>query len=321
MLNYIWVGLIVIAISSAIGTDIYREVNNSYQNGKELEATYLQTSNLREEATGKIQIQKDKFNEHYKTSTSSNLELPILISKEPNGIRKFTIDINNNSPEIWKEMSQGALNKEKLSGVISEMLLTETENIFIIKIKIENISYIKLKSVTNATFDYAATAVTLALGLIGIMALWLGIMKIAEEAGFLKILTTVVRPITKKLFPDIPHDHPAIAAIVMNISASMLGLNNAATPMGLKAMEELNKLNTKIGTATNSMCTFLVINTSGLTLIPATVLAIRAAMGSANPGIIIAPSIFGAICAATAGLIAVKILQRMKRFQISNNID
>ncbi|MSQ46608.1 MAG: nucleoside recognition protein [Ignavibacteria bacterium] len=213
-------------------------------------------------------------------------------------------------------MSKGSSATGKLSGVISNMLLTEKENVYQINLAIEKINYLKLKAVTNAAFDYAGTAVTLALGLIGVMALWLGIMKIADEAGFLKIVTKLVSPITKRLFPDVPPDHPAVAAMVMNISANMLGLNNAATPMGLKAMEELNKLNTKVGTATNAMCTFLVINTAGLTLIPATVLAIRSAMGSSNPGIIIAPSIFGAGCATVAGLVAVKILQRMKRFSI-----
>jgi len=124
-------------------------------------------------------------------------------------------------------------------------------------------------------------------------------------------------PITKRLFPDVPPDHPAIGAMMMNIAANMLGLNNAATPLGLKAMEELNKLNTKAGTATNAMCTFLVINTSGLTLIPATAIAIRAGLGSVDPGIIIGTSIFGAGCATLAGLIAVKVLQRIPIYKIT----
>ena len=112
-----------------------------------------------------------------------------------------------------------------------------------------------------------------------------------------------------------PPDHPAVGAMIMNISANMLGLSNAATPFGLKAMEELNKLNPKIGTATNAMCTFLAINTAGLVIIPATAIAVRAAAGSANPGLIIGTSIVGAGCATIAGLVAVKLLQRLPRFR------
>ncbi|MBI3579986.1 MAG: nucleoside recognition protein [Ignavibacteriales bacterium] len=164
-------------------------------------------------------------------------------------------------------------------------------------------------------------AVDIALGLIGIMALWLGIMKVAEEAGLLKIVTRMLTPVTKRLFPEIPPDHPAVGAMIMNIAANMLGLNNAATPLGLKAMEELNKLNPKIGTATNAMCTFLVINTGGLVLIPATAIAVRAAVGSVNPGIIIGTSIFGAGCATVGGLIAAKILERLPRYKKEMEVE
>jgi spore maturation protein A len=180
----------------------------------------------------------------------------------------------------------------------------------------ETIRFVKLRAVTNAALEYANIAVDIALGLIGIMALWLGLIKVAEEAGLVTVLTRLLRPITVRLFPDVPPDHPAVGAMIMNISANMLGLNNAATPLGLKAMEELNKINPKVGTATNAMCTFLVINTAGMTLLPATAIAIRAASGSANPGIIIGTSLFGAFCATVAGLIAVKLLQRMKYFRV-----
>ena len=173
----------------------------------------------------------------------------------------------------------------------------------------------KIKAVTEAALDYASTAVTIALGLIGIMALWLGVMKVAEEAGLLRVVTRMLTPVTKRIFPDIPTDHPAIGAMIMNIAANMLGLSNAATPLGLKAMEELNKLNPKAGTATNSMITFLTINTGGLILIPATAIAVRAAAGSANPGIIIGTSIVGAGCATVAGIIAAKLLQRLPRYR------
>ena len=142
------------------------------------------------------------------------------------------------------------------------------------------------------------------------MALWLGVMKVAEEAGLIAIIANWLKPVTTRLFPDVPADHPAMGSMIMNISANMLGLGNAATPFGLKAMEELDKLNPNKGTATNAMCTFLAINTAGMTLIPATAIAIRAAAGSSEPAIIIGTSLFGAFCATVAGIISVKILEK-----------
>ena len=119
-----------------------------------------------------------------------------------------------------------------------------------------------IDAVTQAAIDTAKTAVEIAIGLIGIMALWLGTMKIAEESGLIRIIARAIRPITIRLFPDVPEDHPAIGSIILNMAANLLGLGNAATPLGLKAMEELQDLNPEKETATNAMCTFLAINTS-----------------------------------------------------------
>ncbi|MBK7499537.1 MAG: nucleoside recognition protein [Ignavibacteriales bacterium] len=173
-----------------------------------------------------------------------------------------------------------------------------------------------MKRVTNDSINIAGTAVEIALGLIGIMAMWLGVMKVAEQAGLIKIIANWLKPITKKLFPEIPPDHPAVGAMVMNISANMLGLGNAATPFGLKAMEEMDTLNPNKGTATNSMVTFLAINTAGMTIIPATAIAIRAAAGSADPTIIIATSLFGSTCATITGLTVAKLFEK---FPIEKN--
>lgn len=171
----------------------------------------------------------------------------------------------------------------------------------------------KLGQVTSAAIEAANTAVEISIGLIGVMALWLGVMKIAEEAGLTKVLAKMVKPITRWLFPTIPSEHPAIGAMIMNIAANMLGLSNAATPLGLKAMEELDKLNPKKGEATDDMCTFLVLNTSAITLIPATAIAIRASLGSQNPQMIIVPSILAATCATIVGVTTVKLIQRFNK--------
>ena len=163
--------------------------------------------------------------------------------------------------------------------------------------------------VTQAAFDYAKVSVDIAIGLIGIMALWLGVMKIAEEAGLVQILAKVLKPISKRLFPELPHDHPAIGAMALNLSASWLGLGNAATPLGLKAMEHLQELNTQKDTASNSMCMFLALNTASITLIPATIIAVRVQADSANPMAIIGTTIFASGCATIAAIIAAKSLE------------
>lgn len=173
----------------------------------------------------------------------------------------------------------------------------------------------RLSEVTKAAFDMAETSVNIAIGLIGIMALWLGIMKIAEESGLMKILAKLIKPISKRLFPEIPADHPAIASIVLNLSANWLGLSNAATPLGLKAMEDLQKINNKKDVASNSMVMFLALNTASITLIPATIIGVRITLHSQNPQEIIFTTIFAGLCATTTGVIAAKLLEKLPVFK------
>ena len=170
-----------------------------------------------------------------------------------------------------------------------------------------------IDAVTQAAIDMAKTAVEIAIGLIGIMALWLGTMKIAEESGLIRIIARAIRPITIRLFPDVPEDHPAIGSIILNMAANLLGLGNAATPLGLKAMEELQELNPEKDTATNAMCTFLAINTSSVQLIlPATVVAL---MGAAANQIFITTILATGLSTITA-IITVRFLEKLKRFEM-----
>jgi spore maturation protein A len=172
-----------------------------------------------------------------------------------------------------------------------------------------------IDAVTEAAIDMAKVAVEISIGLIGIMALWLGIMKIAEASGLIRIIARGLRPITIRLFPDVPEDHPAIGSIVLNMSANMLGLGNAATPLGLKAMEELQELNPKKDTATDAMVMFLAINTSSVQLIiPATVVAL---MGAAASTIFIT-TILATLASTITAIIMVRLLGRMKRFSVEN---
>lgn len=175
----------------------------------------------------------------------------------------------------------------------------------------------RLKDVTEGAFDGAKTAVTIALGLIGIMALWLGVMRLAERAGLVQRIAHGLRPIMRRLFPDVPPEHPAMGSMVMNMSANMLGLGNAATPLGLRAMRDLETLNPRPGVATNAMCTFLAINTSSVQLIPATAIAILVASGSTRPTAIVGTALLATLCAASVAVISVKLLEKLPAFRIS----
>lgn len=174
-----------------------------------------------------------------------------------------------------------------------------------------------LQEVTTAAFDACKAAVlNIALPLAGVMALWLGLMKLAEKSGLVEILARALRPVLKWLFPDVPATHPAMGSMVMNIAANMLGLSNAATPLGLRAMQDLEKLNPRPGTASNAMCTFLAINTSSVQLIPATTIAILAAAGAKAPTQIIGTAFFASCCSTIAGICAVKFFEKLPAFSL-----
>ncbi len=159
-----------------------------------------------------------------------------------------------------------------------------------------------MEAVTKASFDLAKTAVGLAIDLIGVMALWLGLVRVLEAGGLMYTIAKFLKPLMIKLFPDVPATHPAMGAIILNISANMLGLGNAATPFGIKAMVELNKINPIKGTATNAMCLFLAINTSSVTLLPLNVIGIRAAANSENPAAIWIPTLIATLCSTFVGV-------------------
>ncbi len=163
----------------------------------------------------------------------------------------------------------------------------------------------------NSTFSSAKTAFEISLGLTGVLSLWLGVMKIGERGGVVNVLARVLSPVFTKLFPDIPKGHPATGSIFMNIAANMLGLDNAATPLGLKAMEQLQSLNTKKDTATNPMIMFLVLNTSGLTIIPVSILVYRAQLGAAQPTDVFIPILIATFVSTLAGIIVTSLYQRI----------
>ena len=313
MLNYIWLALLFLGIGAAVSTDIISNNDNRYRNNVPLTISIKFDSsfikNPEKNCTAEIIIDKDRYNNFYSDKIENDLIFSsnLVFSKESR-CYSFHFVIDKNAPRILKDIASASGDKNDISGTI---VLRKTLNstTFEAGLVFETVNFLKLKEVTNAALDYAGTAVNIALGLIGVMALWLGIMRIAESAGLITKFASALKPFTKRLFPEVPPDHPAMGAMIMNMSANMLGLGNAATPFGLKAMEELDSLNPEKGTATNSMITFLAINTAGMTLIPASAIAIRAASGSSDPAIIIGTSLFGSFCATVAGILSAKLLQ------------
>jgi spore maturation protein SpmA len=170
-----------------------------------------------------------------------------------------------------------------------------------------------MEVLSTAMVTAAADSVKLALGLIGVMTLFLGLMKVAEEGGLLRILARLIRPLMVRLFPNVPPDHPAMGAMILNMSANAMGLGNAATPFGIRAMQELDGLNTRPGTATDSMALFLAINTSSVTLLPTGVIALRAAAGSKDPAGILATTLFATVCSTVAAICAAFVYKRFFR--------
>jgi len=174
----------------------------------------------------------------------------------------------------------------------------------------------RLPQATEAGIKAAETAVTLSIGLVGVMTLWLGLMRLAERSGLVALVARGLQPILRRLFPDVPADHPAMGSMVLNIAANLLGLTNAATPLGLRAMRDLEMLNRHPGTATNAMCTFLAINTGSVQLLPVSAIALFAAAGAKQPTAIVGTTLLATLASSVAGLIAVKSLEKLGVFRL-----
>lgn len=166
------------------------------------------------------------------------------------------------------------------------------------------------EGISKAVINSADSTVSLIIGLVGLMCFWCGVMKVAEKSGFTNKLAKLLRPILKLIFKEAAKDEKALGAIIMNITANMMGLGNAATPFGIKAMQEMDRLNKNKGTASNDMTLFLVLNSACIQLVPSTVISIRAAYNSNNPGMIILPAVIASTFAAVTGVLLCKLLQR-----------
>lgn len=310
MLNYVWLSLILLGFASAVFLDFSDISSNKFRNNEPLKIDLKVADQSEKEYSrsihANIKVGKKEFSNFYAENIESDFIFNAELTASKDNEYSVFIIADDDFPKIWKEMAAASGKENDLLGhiIINESIDSSYTSA---TLYFESVSFLSIKKITNEAINIARTAVEIALGLIGIMALWLGIMKVAEDAGLIRIIANFIKPITKRIFPEVPPDHPAIGSMVMNISANMLGLGNAATPFGLKAMEELDKLNPNKGTATNSMITFLAINTAGLTLIPATAIAVRASSGSSDPTIIIGPTMFAAFFATVTGLLTANI--------------
>ena len=312
MLNYVWTALIFLGLAAALTSDLQDKMTDPYKNGTPIYVSIIKDS-IRSNASKTnitIVVAKEEFARHFSEHVDEDVtfQSPIVLNKNQKKI-PVSWTITNTSPKLFQSIAKASGKDNDISGELELQQSDTSAGVSKATLYLEEASFLKIKEVTNSALHYADIAVEISIGLVGVMALWLGIMKIAEEAGIINYLSRGLRPLTKFLFPEVPSDHPAMGSMIMNISANILGLGNAATPFGLKAMEELEKLNPEKGTATNAMCTFLAINTAGMTLIPATAIALRATAGSSEPAIIIGTSLFGSLCATIMGVFSAKFLE------------
>jgi spore maturation protein A len=312
MLNHIWLALLVIGILTAAGRDIYDESANTYGNDIPWEADPSILERITAPGTYQlpIGISAVQLERHFPSQRfHDGITIDARVETHDGRTGAVYLTIGDQHPERLRTMAE-LLGQDGALRMKLRLLTINGRRACLLDA--DRLTMVYLKRVTTAAFDIAGTAVQIAFGLIGIMALWLGVMRVAEQAGLIARLARAVRPITGRLFPGVPEDHPAVGSMIMNISANLLGLGNAATPFGLKAMEELERLNPKPGVATDAMVTFLALNTSCVTLIPATAIAVRAATGSADPAIIISTTFLASLTATVFALTTARLLGRVR---------
>ncbi|MCW9014239.1 MAG: nucleoside recognition protein [Gammaproteobacteria bacterium] len=292
MLNTIWAGLIIISIVFALGHDLADEWSNPYNNGKTIQTHYtpaddnqtITLHHLSKILQARIHTRKHSHELIIPVNTQNRLQLP----------------------ESWLRIAehQPGENKTQLRARVVELDTQQQQITF----TLPEVHWVKLRAISSAAFDMAEFAVKLAIGLAGIMGLWLGLMRIAEKSGLIFIFVKVIRPLLRWLFPDIPKDHPALGSISLNLAANILGLGNAATPLGIKAMQQLQTLNETKDKASNSMCMFLALNTSSVQLLPPVTLI--AIMGTGVSELMI-PIILATSASTIAAIIAAKTYARL----------
>lgn len=318
MLNYIWAGLIIFSLAFALISDFRDIARDTYRNEEELSLNlrfpegYDPTSRRLE---ADIIIDPATYGQFYDTEARPDSVYTGYIVQTQRG-RQLRFDAESSFPEPLQTIQKfSASGDEELQGSITDFEPTADPGVYQAAVAFEPVRFPKINAITQAAFDFAETAATIALGLIGVLALFLGLLKIAEASGLIHALVRVTQPIFRPLFPDIPDGHPALGMIVLNLTANMLGLGNAATPLGIKAMEELQKLNPSEDTATNAMVMLLAINTASVQLVPPTLLV--AIMGLQVNELIL-PIILVTLFSLVVAITSARLLGRLPGYSASN---
>jgi spore maturation protein A len=271
MLNYIWSGLIVLSLVFALSSDLGDAARDTYRNGQALQVRvvvpqdYLPTTRS---IQVRIEIDPDEYRDFYGTDAVPAASYAGELLQTSEG-RQLRFDASASLPEplaTIQTVSQS--NAGELQGTLESFGPPPGTTTIPATIRFERVRFVKMNPISQAALDFATTAAEIALGLIGVLALFLGLLKIGEEAGIIHSLVRVVQPVLRPLFPEIPEGHPALGMIALNLTANVFGLGNAATPFGIKAMEELQTLNPTEDTATNSMVMLLAINTASVQIMP-----------------------------------------------------
>jgi spore maturation protein A len=318
MLNYIWAGLIIFSLVFALVADFRDIQNETYRNGVPF-AVQLDFADGyepdRRRVQSEIRIDAGAFQEHFSTDASPEARYGGILIQTADG-RQLRFDAEADLPEPLATIRDVAGGREaELQAVVRSIAVDSAATSAAAILVFPPVRFIKMNAIAEAALDFAQTAVTLAIGLIGALALWLGLLRIAEKSGILYALVRLTQPLLRRLFPEIPEGHPAMGMIALNLTANVLGLGNAATPLGLKAMEELQTLNPTDDTATNSMVMLLAMNTASVQLVPPVLLV-------AIMGLQINQLIFSIVIVTCLSLVVAvtmtKVMGRMKTYRLSD---
>jgi spore maturation protein A len=312
MLNYIWAGLLGFALLFAIVSDVQDLRADKYANGKALPigVRFHDPADFdRREATVSVVIDPTEYAGHFHVGESIPIEIPATLMRSEDGnLLRFATA----TPLPPRLAAMRDVNDSKLLSAKVENLTPPQNGLAAATLRFDAVRFVKLRAMTAAGIDMAGTAVKLALELTGVLALWLGLMKIGEAAGLIDLMVKVIQPILHPLFPKVPRNHPAMGYIAINLAGNILGLGNATTAMGLKAMEELQKLNPSDDTATDPMVMLLAIHTAAFQLgPPATVVAL---MGFAAMQVFV-PMLLVGLIATVIAIVATKLLGRLPMYR------
>ncbi len=318
MLNYIWAGLIVLSLVFALGSDARDLARDTYRNGSQLPVAIDLAAPFdaaaREQAAT-LHLDAGAFRDHFGTDGTPDSAYAATLRKTQAGYELRLDDAEAALPAPLDVVRDATNPRDKvLQGRLEGLALGPSGTRASGTLAFAPVRFVKLTAISAAALDFAETAATLALGLIGVLVLFLGLTRIAEDAGIVKALVRLVRPLLRPLFPDIPPDHPALGMIALNIAANIFGLGNAATPFGIKAMEELQTLNPDPETASDAQVMLLTINTASVQLVPPVLLI---ALIGLEINTVYVAIVLTTLASLVIGVTAAKVLARSKRYRLS----